>query len=234
MISFCSSVVASTVVLVELTWSFWVRTFHELEALATIVAAFAAVALAYFAWRELRALTRTSKADFIYRLKKDFFVAKSRQLRFLVENHLLEFRTATLRQSCASLANTKIPYFRVVGASEPTVAVRMKELGINYESVSKYVVDDKLLGPLEDVGMFWVMNAINDRQAYDEFHTFLAMCANNKEIQRYIRYCMEHGHPDAWCKFRALHVKLERDAEKLRQERKHQLSKLSPGWCRYP
>jgi hypothetical protein len=158
-----------------LTWCFWEKTFNDpavFWAMATFVLT---AALVFVAWWELRDLARTSRADFIFRLKKDFFTEDARQLLFLVDEDLLQF------EDC------EIPYFTVRNANEPGLHGRFEELGVKGSTVSTYVVDDVLLGPFEDVGVFLTGKLITEKHAYEMFYTYLKSCSENAEIRKYIQ-----------------------------------------------
>jgi hypothetical protein len=70
--------------------------------LTTVITAVVA-GLAYWQFRKL---VQTSRSDFIYKLRKDFFTDEARRLIFLIEHKLLEFRRAP------------ICYFQIINAQE--------------------------------------------------------------------------------------------------------------------
>ncbi len=191
----------------------WFRdTFCQPDTFWAMVAALATVALAGIAYYQLKALVVTGKADFIYRLKKHFFTAKTRRLIFLAKNDLLKFHPET------------IPYFEVLKADDPELMPRMKDLGITSSSVSTYELNDLLLGPLEDVGMLHQGGNIALHQAFDEFYMYFEICAKNEAIQAYIENCRkDKEHPNFMCRFTWLYKKLKCNAERLRKARKRRL-----------
>ena len=166
-----------------LSCPFWDKTLSDpgvfwVMATAVITIAIVAVTavLALLAWKQLRDLARTSRADFIFRLKNDFFTADSRQLLFLAEENFLRFEDA------------KIPYFAINKPDDSTVNPRFTELGITEATVSTYVDDDVLLGPLEDVGLFLRQDLITVGQTREMFYSYAEICAENAAIRQYIKW----------------------------------------------
>ncbi len=121
---------------------FWLTTLRDPPSFWAMGAAIATVGLIAVAYYQLRDLAETSKSDFLYKLKKDFFTVQARRLVFLAENDLLRFQPG------------KIPYFEIIQPDAETTS-RMREMGITESSASTGLVDDVLLGPLEDVGVYW-------------------------------------------------------------------------------
>src|ERR1017187_7444175 len=83
------------------SWCFWQRTWSDPAIFWAAATAVITIILVLVAWVQLRDLARTSRADFIFRLKNDFFTAEARRLLFLVEEDLLRFE------------DDKIPYFSI-------------------------------------------------------------------------------------------------------------------------
>ncbi len=117
---------------------------------------------------------RTNKADFIFRLGRTFFTLEARQLIFLIEEELITYEEAA------------IPYFRIHKMEDADVKPRLAELRISHPTVSTYEVDDILLGPLEDVGIFKEAGLISLDDAYEEFDYYIRLCVDNDQIRRYI------------------------------------------------
>lgn len=154
---------------------FWAKTWIDpaiFWAMGTCV--FTAV-LVLVAWKQLGNLARTSTADFIFRLKSDFFTEEARGLLFMVDAKLLQFE------------DRPIPYFTIRKADDPDVRGRLEELGVKGSTVSTYLIDDVLLGPLEDVDLFLAEKLITTKQVYEMFDTYVTSCMENEEIQKYIR-----------------------------------------------
>jgi hypothetical protein len=121
---------------------FLTKTLFDPAIFWAMVTALSTIVLIFVAYWQLRSLAKTSRSDFLYRVKSDFFNEEARRLIFLAENELLKFH-----------AQDRIPHFEIVGREKPRVADRMKELGIEGDSISVYLVDDVLLGPMEDIGV---------------------------------------------------------------------------------
>jgi len=132
-------------------------------------------ALVLVAWKQLGDLARTNRADFVFRLKDNFFTIEARRLLFLLGEGLLQFE------------DSEIPYFTIRNENDPALRGRFEELGIKGSTVSTYAVDDELLGPLEDVGLFLAKKLIEETHAYEMFETYVTLCWENKEIQKYIQ-----------------------------------------------
>jgi hypothetical protein len=191
------------------TLEFWKKSLEDPGAVWVMVGALTTIGIAYVAFRQLRDLARTSKSDFLYRLKKDFFTEEARQLIFLVENDILEFRS------------DEMPYFAVVGGDGHHVKDRMKELGFHSETVSTYLMDDVLLGPLEDVGLLERMGRISLVEAYEEFDSYVAICAESEAIMHYLTWSAEGAEEDdVYDNFVYLHTRLRAEGPRIRARKR--------------
>jgi hypothetical protein len=174
-----------------------------------MITAIATSLLVWVAYWQLRNLARTSRSDFLYKLKKDFFTEDARRLIFLVDNDLLEF--------CES----EIPYFRVAHGGNSEIESRLKELEISAPSVSTCEIDDVLLGPLEDVGLLESLSQVTLREAYEVFDTYVEICAENKAIAEYLKWCMsEPDNDDVYDYFRQLYEKLKEHGPRFREDKR--------------
>jgi len=187
------------------THDFWLKTLQEpanFWAMLTTVITLVLAALAYW---QLRKLVLTSRSDFIYRLKKDFFTDEARRLIFLIENGLLEFTSAT------------VGYFQTVKTQEGDTQTRMQELGITSSTVSTYLVDDILLGPLEDLGLLLKRGLVSLEETYEHFDTYVQICADGQAIRDYLQWSREgDGNEDVYDNFQELYERLEREGPKIR------------------
>lgn len=192
------------------TGVFWLRTFQEPSNFWAMLTAITTIVLASVAYKQLSDLATTSRSDFLYKLKKDFFTERARRLVFLVENGLLEFR------------DENIPYFQVVTGSDPHIQSRLAELGITDKSVSAYLVDDFLLGPLEDVGIFLKTNQISMDEAYEQFDSYAQMCFDDSAMRLYLDSTrLGEGNEDVYDGIRYLHDKMENERPKIRAKKKN-------------
>ncbi|MFZ0439021.1 MAG: hypothetical protein WAL76_12940, partial [Candidatus Sulfotelmatobacter sp.] len=165
------------------TSDFWLRTLQNPEAFWAMATAIATVGLIAVANYQLRDLAKTSKSDFLYKLKKDFFTPEARGLVFLAENDLLKFKPG------------RIPYFEIATPDAET-AKRMEDLGITTSSLSTGLVDDAVLGPLEDVGVLLERNLVSLDEAYEQFDSFVQICVENEAIAQYLACCREDEDDD--------------------------------------
>jgi hypothetical protein len=108
------------------TGDFWLKTFQEPANLWAMLTAITTIGLVAVAYWQLSDLAQTSRSDFMYKLKQDFFTAEARRLVFLVDNDLLEFKLAT------------VPYFEIVSPQAVETQRRIEELGITGSTVSTY------------------------------------------------------------------------------------------------
>jgi hypothetical protein len=167
-----------------------------------MVTGVATTALIFVAWSQLHNLAEVSRGDFIYRLKKDFFTEESRGLLFLLEYHLLEF----VKEPTA--------HFVVEKERRADYEARAQELKINYHTLSTYVIDDLLLGPLEDVGLLLETKLIGKKEAYEEFYTYVKACAEDEAVMAYIAWAKsEAGDEDVYDHFDTLRMKLKKYGE---------------------
>jgi hypothetical protein len=188
---------------------FLTKTLFDPASFWAMVAAVATIALIIVAYKQLRDLGRTSRADFLYRLKSDFFNVQARQLIFLTEHNLLKFH------------GVEIPYFEIVGHERPGVRERLKEMGIEGDSISTYLVDDILLGPLEDVGILEKLRLVSLEEAYEEFVTYMDICIENEAIQEYLKYSnRDPADDDVYDSMLGLYQKLKVEAPKIRAKKR--------------
>ena len=116
-------------------WEFLTKSLFDPAIFWTLATALATMALILVAYWQLRSLARTSRSDFLFCLRNEFFTEESRRLIFLAEHELLEFHA------------DPIPYFEIVTGGEPSLGPRLEELGIPRKSISAYIVEDVLFGP---------------------------------------------------------------------------------------
>ena len=156
---------------------FLTKTFEDPAIFWTMATAAATIILVVVAYRQLKSLARTSRSDFLYRLKNDFFNDEARQLIFLAENNLLKF-----------CSQDKIPYFEIIGSDTAGVAARMKELGITEKTISVYLVDDKLFGPMEDIGVLEKLGQVSLEEVYEVFVTYINICVESGGLKEYLAW----------------------------------------------
>jgi hypothetical protein len=174
---------------------FWVM----LTAVATLL-------LAWIAFKQLGGLADTSRADFVFRLKSEFFNEKSRRLIFLIEEDLLEF-----------VPEGESGYFLIKGYSSEDTRARISHLGFEGPKISSQEIDDLILGILEDVGLFQRKGVIDLEDVYVIFDTYVMDCLDSQAIEEYLKFSREGGeNRDVWAEFRLLAKRLKAIEPKLR------------------
>jgi hypothetical protein len=166
-------------------WEFLTKTLEDPAIFWTMATAVASITLVVVAYRQLRSLARTSRSDFLYRLKNDFFNDEARRLIFLAENNLLKF-----------CSEDKIPYFKITGSDNTGVAARMKELGIAEKTMSVYLVDDKLFGPIEDIGVLEKLGQVSLEEVYEVFVTYINICVESEGLKEYLAWSRKSPEDD--------------------------------------
>jgi len=156
---------------------FWESTWSDPATFWAAATAFVTAVLAWVAWKQLGDLADSSTSDFLFRLKSDFFTEHARKLVFLIEQDLLKFE------------NAKIPYFAIPDFNKPELKPRLQELGITESTISTYILDDVILGPLQDVAFYMKEKRITKDQVYAVFSYYIRICADNAAIRDYKRSC---------------------------------------------
>lgn len=195
-------------------WEFLTRTLFDPAVFWAMATAVATIALIVVAYSQLRSLARTSRSDFLYRLKRDFFTQDARRLIFLAEHDLIKFHASD------------IPYFEIIGREAPGVADRMKELGIVGDSISVYLVDDALLGPIEDLGVLEKLGLVTLEEVYEVFVTYVEICAEAKPLNEYLEWSRSNPEDeDVYDNLFGLYNKLKREGPRIRKKKRLSLPK---------
>jgi hypothetical protein len=163
-----------------------------------MVTGVATVLLIAVAWIQLGSIGKTSQADFIFRLKGEFFTEKARRLIFLIDYEKLRF------------IRDEPHHFEVEIPADEEYRPLIETLGIKEKIISPYVVDDDLLGPLEDVASLLKRKAIGKKEVYEVFYTYVKACGESEAILDYIRFQRETpGDEDVYDGFLWLHKELK-------------------------
>jgi hypothetical protein len=190
-------------------WEFLTQTLFDPAVFWTMATAVATIVLVFVAYWQLRSLARTSRSDFLYRLKNDFFNDEARRLTFLAEQGLLKFHS-----------EDDIPYFEILRRDDPDVAERMKELGIKGSSVSVYMVDDKLLGPMEDIGVLEKLRQVSLEEVYEVFVSYLNICIESPGLKEYLDWSRKDPEDDdVYDNLLYLYKKLKEETPQIRQKK---------------
>ncbi|MEI7749767.1 MAG: hypothetical protein WCJ25_02085 [Candidatus Moraniibacteriota bacterium] len=148
------------------------------------------VAVAYLQFRKANHI---SSADFIHRLKNDFFSKETREIFFLFEKDYLRY-------------DEESEIFEVVGIDDKTKA----ELGITRKFFTIYEVDDFILGDIYDLGLFEQKRIVDIDMVYEEFGYYIATVWENKAIRYYIKsQRQDPKHKDVYNKFDYIGLKCE-------------------------
>lgn len=184
-------------------------TFSDPAIFWAMVTALATISLIYVAWWQLRSIARTSRSDFLYRLKSDFFTDEARRLVFLAENELLKFHP-----------EDQIPYFEILRSGGPGGADRMRELSIEGNTISVYLVDDTLLGPMEDIGVLEKLGQVSLEEVYEVFVTYLNICVESPGLKEYLEWSRKDPEDyDVYDNLLHLYEKLKEKTPQIRQKK---------------
>lgn len=167
-------------------------------ALGAVFAAF----LVWVAWQQLANLGKTSSADFVHRLNKDFFNAQTRTLIDLLDADALVFLDPK-DQDCGDKESW--PYFRVDKtrlAQTTYLADHVKRI-TRRDSYSSWEVDEMLLSHLEDIGDLERRAVISFSQVIANFRWYIEFAWTNAHIQAYLEYQKEEypDYGDMWPAF---------------------------------
>jgi len=131
------------------------------------------------AWEELEAIKNTNSADFIHKLKNDFFKENTRILITLIDLEAIKF-----------VKNENIVYFEVI-EENPKLNSLPNDIRKQLTEKKFYTVheiDDFLLGHFEDIGLFEQKGILDIEMVYEEFGWFIEIVFENCEIKKYIKY----------------------------------------------
>lgn len=174
----------------------WLKESLRPDVFWVMATALLTFALVVVAQKQLKDLARTSRSDFLYRLKKDFFTERVSEFIFLLENDLLTFSPDPL------------PTFDTI-----------EKHGVKPEkdAFTTNVIDDVLLGPLEDVGVLWKSGRLSLAEVYETFDYYVRLCVENKAITDYINWVKkESGHEDIYDHLLLLCKTLKEEGPKIR------------------
>ena len=151
--------------------------------LGGMLAAGATLILACIAWKQLGGIAETASADFIVKLKRDFFTDETRILIQLLDNDWLTFVSAA-----RSSGHERDDYFVVEEAAILNSALHdtIKSRLMQPLVYSTYDLDDLVLGHFEDVGLLLQKRVLRLEMVYEEFSPYLGITWENREIQKYI------------------------------------------------
>jgi hypothetical protein len=125
------------------------------------VGAVVAVGALYVAWTELGAARKTASADFIHRLKDDFFTEEATRIVQSVSEKRLTF-----------IVDTVSPYFLLDGK----------------DRLSMFDMDRHVMLPLENLGALAIGKLIDIKLAYEFFAWHVCLVWKDEAIQKYVAW----------------------------------------------
>ena len=161
--------------------------------------------LIWIAWRELEGIRNTTSADFIYRLRNDFFTPEARNLFILVDLNAIKF--------IKKKGENDIVYFEVDEEKLKDWPDEIKKDLTAKKFYISYEVDDILLGPLEDVGLYLKRKIIEIEMTYPEFGWYVKRIYENEEIKKYVEYLRKKEGEDVYENLEFLYNKCKKFKE---------------------
>ncbi len=151
--------------------------------LIAVLIALASLVTVYF---QIQINTKTVKADFIYRLKNDFYSKKSMLILFFIEKDLITFTESN--KVCES-------YFAIKEKEVKELPIQFKVF-INFAEKSNYAIhiqemDNFVLGYLEDIGEFYDRKIFDIKYISNAFGYYIIKVLENKAIDKYLKWDRE-------------------------------------------
>jgi hypothetical protein len=131
---------------------------------------------AWIAWKELGEIKNTNSANFIHKLKGDFFKEETRNLITLISLDAIKF---TERNGES--------YFEVDDEKLKNIPDEVKKNLTKKKLYTPYEVDDLLLGHFEDIGLFERKGILDIEMVYEEFEWYIRTVFENSEVNKYIQ-----------------------------------------------
>jgi len=172
--------------------------------IATAATALFTFLLVFVAWTQLTGINARSSADFIHRLKNDYFRKPTRKLFHLIDRDCIIFNKNS--SSCeVDDSFFEVNKDKVISSSLPD---EIKQDLLTKIVYSTYEIDDLLLGHFEDVGLFEKTNVVDISMVYEEFDYYLYTTHRNKQIEKYLEHCREgEDNDDTYDKFSYIYEK---------------------------
>ncbi|MGA2518651.1 MAG: hypothetical protein ABSG44_19175 [Thermodesulfobacteriota bacterium] len=174
--------------------------FHGI--VGAVIGAFFTLLLFFVAWEELGNISQTSSADFIHKLKQDFFTEKTRTLIHLIHRGYITFVEEYREGEKVYFFKVNEEKIKASGLPCDIVARLTKE-----KAYSSYDVDDLLLGHFEDVGFLENKGLINIEMAEYQFGWYIITVFENPEIKAYLNSQAETISPDIYTNFKYIYEK---------------------------
>lgn len=135
---------------------------------------------------QIRKSTEATKADFIYRLRDDFYSKKTKFILFFIENDFIEFRGNkedgkdyesyfVIKKDSINLLNENFSAF-IEFAKKSFYTIHIQEM------------DDYVLGYLNDIGEYYKNGIIDIDYIFNSFGYYLVNVSQNTAIKEYIEW----------------------------------------------
>jgi hypothetical protein len=149
------------------------------------------------AYIQLRKNSITRRADFIHRLDVDFFTNEARACIELIYLDLIRF----IEQPDGDDAYFKIDKEKIEKLSNRYFSVKEFAKKRDYE-INFFEIDDYLLGHFEKVGLYLENKVMDIAFIYGIFDFYIQLAYDNKEIQKYLKWCRKEEYDkDIYDKF---------------------------------
>src|SRR5271157_3495721 len=161
-----------------------------ISALSSLGLFFLTLYIVFYAKEQLKTSNETSinslnisKADFSLRFENNFFTEKSRELFFLFENDLLNYKMIEDK-----LSDFDLHYFEIDIQKLEKYPI-LKEINFinNKNIIVSNDVDDLLLNHFEDLGIYEEEGLLSLNFVYEGFVYYLKTIWENKQVNKYIK-----------------------------------------------
>ena len=154
----------------------------------TALSAIITLALTIIALVQLRAVNKTTRAEFVHKFTNGFFNQNCRNLVFLFDHNLLEFKSKKLHNG------DEIVWFELdekvlheISGIDAKDKERFKKVYTSYD------VDDELLGHFEDLGNYSKQRLLDIQMVYEVFSSYIISIWENEEIGKYVTWIRSDG-----------------------------------------
>jgi hypothetical protein len=150
--------------------------------LGTFLISISALIIVLLGCVQLKNFNNSKKADFVHRLKTDFFTEQSSTLIVLIDNNLLKFDTISNKKDSIDFGFFSVDTLKInrIKSKLPNLFVKT-----NY---SAYDVDNYILNPLDELGQLYKRNILDIDYIYDGFGYYVESVYENVQIQKYIEW----------------------------------------------
>ncbi len=123
--------------------------------------------------------------------------------------------------SCLNFTLIRFRISKSLPLGEPSIITRLEELGIERKSISVYVVEDVLFGPMEDLGVLESLGLVSLQEVYEAFVTYVKICVESEPLKQFLDWCSDNpDDSDVYDHLLHLYDKLVAETPHI-QRRKH-------------